>query len=233
MEKAQSTDEEAVPSQKMSPTTRAETVDEKPAVISGETIGQLIQMQNEYMELKGLQERERASSQILIEALKDSLLELDTTVPLSKESLSPAFPNVRESWLSPDSVVTVIDSSGTKTSIPLEDLPSNAIALALQDCAVKLNELMSQKLDREARNVDLLEKAVWEFKNAGKPSDQAAPASVTPQVQIRKVEPRKVEEKKDPPASDSKLNKSGKGDGGRFEYSAEFKKQPKETWEAP
>jgi hypothetical protein len=181
-------------------------------------------MKNEYAELIRLRERERASSQVLIGALKDALLELDTMVPLSKDALSPTFTNVREGWLSPDSTVTIIDSSGAKTSYPLETLPSHTIASALQDCAVKLNELMSQKLDSMARSVDFLERAVWELKSDGKPSDHPAPPSAAPQEQPEKEEPQKVEDKGGPSFSERLMRKkSGKGDSDRFAYSGEFK----------
>ena len=181
-------------------------------------------MRNEFADLKKLRERERASSQVLIGALKDSLIELDSTIPLSKESLSPSFTSVRESWLSPDFTVTVIDSTGTKTSVPLESLPSQAIILALQDAAVKMNELMSQKLDHVARNVDLLERAVWELQNDGKPYEQSPPSPQTLQEQVEKSEPQKAEDKGFLSTLDRKLNKKlGKGDGDRFAYSGEFK----------
>ncbi len=223
MSKSSSANNEAAPNQGAG-ASQSTGIDERTASISGETIGQLVRMKNEFADLKKLRERERASSQVLIGALKDALLELDSTIPLSKESLFPTFTNVRESWLSPDSTVTVIDSTGTKTSVPLESLPSNAIILALQECAVKMNELMAQKLDRVARNVDLLERAVWELQNAGKPYEQTPPPPVTLQEQIEKPEPQKAEDKGFLSTIDRKLNKRlGKGDGDRFAYSREFK----------
>jgi hypothetical protein len=198
-------------------------INERTASISGETIGQLVRMRNEFADLKKLRERERASSQVLIGALKDALLELDATIPLSKESLMSSFTSVRESWLSPDSTVTVIDSTGTKTSVPLESLPSHTIILALQDCAVKMSELMAQKLDHVARNVDLLERAVFELQNDGKQYEQT-PLPVAPQEQVEKPIPQKAEDKGFLSSIDRKLNKRlGKGDGDRFAYSGEFK----------
>ena len=223
MSKSSSANNEAFPNQG-SGASHPTRIDERTASISGETIGQLVQMRNKFADLKKLRESERASSQVLIGALKDALIELDSTIPLSKESLFPSFTSVRESWLSPDSTVTVIDSAGTKTSVPLESLPSQAIILALQDCAVKMNELMAQKLDHVARNVDLLERAVWELQNVGKPQEQTPPPPVTLQEQVEKPEPQKAEDRGFLSSIDRKLNKKlGKADGDRFAYSGEFK----------
>ena len=223
MSRSSSANNEVVPNQGAG-ASHPTGVDERTASISGETIGQLVRMRNEFADLKKLRERESASSQVLIGALKDALLELDATIPLSKESLFTTSTSVRESWLSPDSTVTVIDSTGTKTSVPLESLPTHAIILVLQECAVKMNELMAQKLDHVARNVDSLERAVLELQNAGKPYEQTPPPPVTLQEQVEKPEPQKAEDKGFLSTIDRKLNKRlGKGDGDRFAYNGEFK----------
>lgn len=221
MSKSISANNETVPNQGAG-ASDAMRMKERTAAISGETIGQLVRMKNEFEDLKKLRERERASSQVLIGALKDALVELDAKIPLSKESLPPTFTDVREGWLAPDSVVTIIDSTGAENSIPLESLPSTAIIRALQDCAVKMNEMMAQKLDQVARNVDSLERAVWELQNAGKPNEETAPPAVAEQ-KVEKPAPQKAEEKGFLSMFGGKNKKQGKGDGERFAYNGEFK----------
>jgi hypothetical protein len=149
-----------------------DVVGEPAAMISGETIGQLIQMQSGFIELRELRERERASSQKLVEVLRNAMLELDIAIPLSSSALSTTFANVQEGWLSPDSTVVVSDSSGSKKSIPLQDLPPHTIASILQECAIKMNEVLSRKLDRVERSIDLLERAVQELGKTTKRADQ-------------------------------------------------------------
>ena len=215
MEKTGSSQDHAVAIQGMNPVAQAANGGQMGESISGETIGQLIQMQNQYKSLKGLREKERASSQILVGALKDALLEINMNVSLSRESLSDGSSNIREGWLLPDSTVKVVDSAGTETSVPLENLPSHIMVSVLQESAVKLNQLMSQKVDSVARSVDLLEQAVSELNNEEVLSDQGPPPATNTQELAEKVEPQKAEERENG-AGDKKTSKKPAKEVGRF-----------------
>jgi hypothetical protein len=188
MVRTNSTAEARAPGQRTSSDGAVGVVGDPVAMISGETIGQLMQMQSGFMELRELRERERALSQKLVEVLRSAMLELDIAIPLSISTLSTTFANVHEGWLSPDSTVVVTDSGGSKKSIPLQDLPPNTIASILQECAIRMNEVLSHKLDRVGRSIDLLEKAVQGLSMTTKRADQEVSTAAEPQRQAKPSE---------------------------------------------
>lgn len=188
MVRTNSTVEARASGQRTSSDGAVNVVGEPAAMISGETIGQLIQMQSGFMELRELRDRERALSQKLVEVLRSAMLELDIAIPLSNGALSTTFANVHEGWLSPDSTVVVTDSAGSKKSIPLQDLPPHTIASILQECAIKMNEALSHKLDRVGRSIDLLEKAVQGLSKTTKLTDQGVSPAAEPRGQAKPSE---------------------------------------------
>jgi hypothetical protein len=188
MGRTSSTLDVRAPGQRTSSDKAVGVVGEPAAMISGGTIGQLMQMQTGFKELIELRDRERALSQKLVEVLRNAMLELDIAIPLSSRALSTTFAGVQEGWLSSDSTVVVTDSSGSKKSIPLQDLPPHTISSILQECAIKMNEVLSRKLDRVGRSIDLLEKAVQELSRTTKPTDKGVSSAAEPRGQAEPSE---------------------------------------------
>ena len=150
------------------------------------------------------------------------MLELDIAIPLSSDALSTTFADVQEGWLSPDSTVVVTDSSGGKKSIPLQDLPPHTIASILQECAIRMNEVLSHKLDRVGRSIDLLEKAVQELSKTTKRADKGvSPAA----EQRRQAEPSEVPNDKEesPQAGGVEMGgRSAEEEVKRFSFTGSF-----------
>ena len=111
------------------------------------------------------------------------MLELDVAIPLSSGALSTAFANAQEGWLAPDTTVVITDASGSKKSIPLQDLPPQGVASILRECAIRMNEVLSHKLDRVGRSIDLLEKAVQELSKTTRPANQKVSTAPEPRGQ--------------------------------------------------
>jgi len=223
MGRANSSGDAKAPGQRMISSGAVDLFGEPAAMISGETIGQLMQMQSGFKELKALRDRERASSHKLVEVLRSAMFELDVSIPLSNGALSSAFADIREGWLSPDSTVVVTDSSGNRKSIPLQDLPPHTIASILQECAIKMNEVLSQKLDRVGRSIDLLENAVQELSRTVKPTDRGVSSAVEPRSHAQPPElPNEREEVPQP--SDTKTESNATGEEvKRFTFTGIFK----------
>lgn len=201
----------------------ADVFGEPAAMISGETIGQLMQLQSGFLELRELRERERASSQKLVELLRNAMHELDITIPLSNGVLSSVFANVHEGWLSPDSTVVVSDSSGSKKSISLQELPPHTIAAILQESAIRMNEALSQKLDSVGRSIDLLEKAVHELGSTTKPAGRGVSPPAEPQVLVKPSELANVSEPTPKTGAIETKGKPSEEDVKRFSFTGIFK----------
>src|SRR5271170_4323147 len=82
---------------------------------SGSIVDDLTSLQSEFAQLSELDEMERNYTRKLIESLKILQSEVDTAMPLRKESLGPAYSASKEAFLASDCVVVVIGADDSKS----------------------------------------------------------------------------------------------------------------------
>ena len=145
---------------------------------SGSIVDDLTSLQSEFAQLSELDEMERNYTRKLIESLKILQSEVDTAMPLRKESLGPAYSTSKEAFLASDCVVVVIGEDDSKSSIPLTHFESKYVLAIVKEATPALAKIISERRKEVGSRVDLLERILKEVKKAGnmaKQTERAAP----------------------------------------------------------
>lgn len=144
-----------------------EISDEMEGDFSGSVVRDLTSLQSEFAQLSELDEMERNYTRKLIESLKVLQSEVDVALPLQRESLGPAYSDMKEACLASDCVVVVIAQDETKKSIPLSRFEPKYVISIVKDATPALAQMISEKRREVGSRVDLLERILKEVKKAG------------------------------------------------------------------
>jgi len=145
---------------------------------SGSIVADLTSLQSEFAQLSELDEMERNYTRKLIESMKMLQSEVDIALPLTKESLGPAYSTAKECFLASDCVVIVVGADDVRTSIPLTHFESRYVLAMVKEATPVLAKIISEKRKEVGSRVDLLERILKEVKKAGnmaKQTERSAP----------------------------------------------------------
>ncbi len=150
--------------------------------LSGSIVADLTALQSEFAQLSELDEMERNYTRKLIESLKLLQSEVDTALPLHKESLGPAYSDAIEAYLASDCVVVAVAADGKRRSIPLSHFEPKYVLSIVKEATPILAQLIAEKRREIGSRVDLLERILKEVKKAGSMAKQ--PERGSPQAPI-------------------------------------------------
>jgi hypothetical protein len=145
---------------------------------SGSIVDDLTELQSEFAQLSELDEMEHNYTRKLIESMKMLQSGVEEAMPLSKESLGPAYSGAKEAYLASDCVVVVLGADDSKSSIPLTRFASKYVLAIVKEATPVLAKIISEKRKEVGSRVDLLERILKEVKKAGniaKQSERNAP----------------------------------------------------------
>jgi len=145
---------------------------------SGSIVADLNSLQSEFAQLSELDEMERNYTRKLIESLKLLQSEVEVALPLTPESVGPAYSKAKEAYLATDCVVVVVNADNTKVSIPLSSFQPRYVLSIIKEATPVLAKIISEKRKEVGSRVDLLERILKEVKKAGslaKQADRAIP----------------------------------------------------------
>ena len=145
---------------------------------SGSIVDDLTELQSEFAQLSELDEMEHNYTRKLIESMKMLQSGVEEAMPLSKESLGPAYSGAKEAYLASDCVVVVLGADDSKSSIPLTRFASKYVLAIVKEATPVLAKIISEKRKEVGTRVDLLERILKEVKKAGnmaKQTERTAP----------------------------------------------------------
>ena len=140
---------------------------------SGSIVDDLTSLQSEFAQLSELDEMERNYTRKLIESLKLLQSEVDMALPLSKESLGPAYSAAKEAYLASDCVVIVVGADDSKSSIPLTHFDPRFVLSIVREATPALAKIISERRKEVGSRVDILERILKEVKKAGNMAKQS------------------------------------------------------------
>jgi hypothetical protein len=134
---------------------------------SSDIVDDLSALQSEFAQFSELDEMERNYTRKLIDSLKILQTSVDTAVPLSTESLGPAYANAKESFLVSDCVVVITTADDRRVSVPLARFEPAYVLAILREATPGLASVISERRREVGSRVDLLERILKEIKKAG------------------------------------------------------------------